>query len=644
MENEEILLSVQAVAVDHGVKITDDWRMLKNGREFCNVLPLPLRDKTIYGLSEKRREIELNVFKNGEMLENSVSCSAEKINTTLIQEIEKNYGLDAVISSIKSDRSMVADIAKKCNFLLEKTEVYDYTGWLSKNGFQAYNAGQNIISHLEDIDGIEVELTDKFKNRFAIDNRYYNSKKAFEFTREMLSVADESITLPLMLNSILSVVNTPLRAHGLKPSLIFWVYGTTGNLKTSLAKVYANFCKEDKESIGANLFDTTTSLEHHVSLHRDLPLLIDDLYDAGSIDGQAHLNDNSSFIIRLVSNGQGKSRMTREFELEKEMKSEGNVIFTSEMMIETASTMARIFVLETSEGSIDSGRLREVQKYQFKYSKFMSDFIKHFALNYDWKVSTSVKYFNMRREEIGKAKIHLRIIEQILHLEIAMKLYLEYGLDKGYLSLKKSKKLENQLREVIKNYLIKIRKLMAFENPIFQYFSTLEDLIESNQYALTPYKNSKQKRNHIGWEDKDYYYLNARIAYQAVKKYYSSLKKSYPLNLRDVHRMLHLEGLIVTTSDGAGIDYTVKVSPTSSNSKRVRVLKVCKESLAEYVTDLEEDHDVDKYLFSSIIDQKYWNKEINKLENNKSKKIKESIDFFFNDDTFARMYYRQKSM
>ncbi len=83
-------------------------------------------------------------------------------------------------------------------------------------------------------------------------------------------------TLLLFLVSHLGVMFSQFEAAGFSPRFVTYVYGSSGNLKTSVSKVFFKMLKDDYNDISANFNDTMTALEIKMGTTKDEVLLVDD--------------------------------------------------------------------------------------------------------------------------------------------------------------------------------------------------------------------------------------------------------------------------------------------------------------------------------------------------------------------------------
>ena len=476
---------IQRQYIKKGVYISKKGNLKIGDRIISNIIVLAIKQKNIQKLYESSKIITFALVKEGVLLKDVVQCPAERIDRDLIEILQRKMGLDLQITGNIKDRKVFIELIKSTIIFIKKFEIFDFIGWTKLENKYVYFDGQRLISDDKDIEKIQIESSDKYDSTFGINNIKISEQKAFDFTQKMLKVASNDVTYPMFLFSLLSVLQTPLSEVGVETNFLLWIYGATGTRKTTLSKLFFNVLRKNKEIVDGSFKDTIAAIQFQMSLSRDCCTFFDDGHPTSTQKEKNEINQKISFITRSTSDGSNKKRMTQSMDETIELKSQGNVAVTAEDLMSGESSVARAYVVELNQKSVNLKKLTKVQKNINNYSTFIYNFLKWFSSNYE-EYSGKIKfYFNQRRKKIGNTLIHGRIVEQIIQFESILLLYLKYARENNFLSLNDINKCKEDFEKVVNEYFMRISKMLINEKPLIKYFHAFDELIASNRYKIS---------------------------------------------------------------------------------------------------------------------------------------------------------------
>ena len=238
---------------------------------------------------------------------------------------------------------------------------------------------------------------------------------------------------------------------------------------------------------------------------------------------------------------------------------QGNAIITAEQAPDIGeSGTARYFCLELRDGMIDLNNLskfqREAENGTLRSCTFAyTEWIKERYLKDKFAEQRFVKQlkesFTEYRDEFTKSGIrcHGRVPEIYAWLMIGIEFFLSFLLDYEVISEEDYRSTLERCRTCLYELAKKQSANIENDKPTHKFIQKLYSLIESGQAVLLDRNNPLEFKplNYIGYQDNEYFYLNADIAHKQVKRLCGEQDEVFSISKNGLIKALAEEGLTV---------------------------------------------------------------------------------------------------
>ena len=238
---------------------------------------------------------------------------------------------------------------------------------------------------------------------------------------------------------------------------------------------------------------------------------------------------------------------------------QGNAIITAEQTPDIGeSGTARYFCLELRDGMIDlhnlSGFQREAEKGTLRSCMLaFTEWIKKRLLKDKDTEQSFVNqlkksFQNYRQEFIDTGiRCHGRVPEIYAWLMIGMEFFLSFLLDLEIISEEDYQATFIRCRDCLYELAKKQSSSIEQDKPTHKFIQKLYSLIESGQAVLLDKNNLVEFKpaNYVGYQDDEYYYLNADIAHKQVKRLCGEQEEAFSMSKNGLIKTLAEEGLTV---------------------------------------------------------------------------------------------------
>lgn len=274
---------------------------------------------------------------------------------------------------------------------------FNHVGWRVINNKHVYLDGMQAIGS-ENVD-LKSSMNLYIKRDYSL-----LPEIAWNYSLNMLNIShDVKKTLPLWLYTHIAVIKELFKEAGAEPLFLMWIYGETGAMKTSIAKMFCNIFNRDQEIISATFKDTVAGVELKYYDYKDSVLLLDDFHPTNSYADKKQMETLASNVIRAYGDGIYKTRGSKYMKKQKEFPPRGLCTITGEDILGGHSNIARCIGIEVARGTYNCEILKAHQMNPLIFSTHLYHFIKWVALNYDDIVNLiRSEYFNFRQINQGK--------------------------------------------------------------------------------------------------------------------------------------------------------------------------------------------------------------------------------------------------
>ena len=264
----------------------------------------------------------------------------------------------------------------------EQRRIYTHTGWRRVGDAWHFLHGAGAITAHGFVPDVEVELGRGLKDYELPDPESGDIKEAVRISLDLLNVAPEPVTWPLLAAAYRSVL-----AEWLPAELSVFVVGPTGTFKTCLAALcVAHFGKGwSGTNTPTSWSSTPNALERMAFTTKDHVLLIDDFAPNGTYTDIRKLHATAERIIRAQGNQSGRFRMRADSSLAGSLPPRGLIVATGEDTPKGQSLQARLVLIQVAPTDVCVSGLSEAQASaeNGSYALAMAAFVKHLAQQAD---------------------------------------------------------------------------------------------------------------------------------------------------------------------------------------------------------------------------------------------------------------------
>jgi hypothetical protein len=179
----------------------------------------------------------------------------------------------------------------------------------------------------------------------------------------VLDVAPREVTLPLLAMVFLAPLHDILRRANCEPSFVLWLYGHTGQRKSSLAALFLSFFGNfSRDTLPANFKDTRNHTEKLSFMLKDSLLIVDDFHPVSSTRERQDMTGKAQAILRTYGDRAGRGRMNADLSIKAAYAPRGGCIVTGEDLPDVGeSGAARMLAVEIPRGGVDLEALTKSQ-------------------------------------------------------------------------------------------------------------------------------------------------------------------------------------------------------------------------------------------------------------------------------------------
>ena len=318
---------------------------------------------------------------------------------------------------------------------IPETTIYTHLGWRKIGNTWIYlHAGGAIGS-----ENIEIEINPRL-GRYSLPSETGDIKEALKASLGLLELGPKKITYPLLALISLAPLSEAFRQAGIEPSLLTYLWGTTGSLKSTLIALFlSHFGNFDPKGLPASFRDTANSIEKLAFLAKDTVLPVDDLYPAREPRERAKLEGVLEHLSRNQGDRTGKGRMKADTSLREGLPPRGLALCSGEVMPLTGSSLIRNWILRLQKGDIDKQKLTQAQAQKALLSHAMRGYLEWLAPKMgDLPTELGEAFTHTRKEAAEKATIktrHGRLNESVSHLHLGLNSYISFAVSQGAIAL-----------------------------------------------------------------------------------------------------------------------------------------------------------------------------------------------------------------
>ena len=549
-------------------------------QKLCNFLPYLISEVTIDDGAEVTKRLKLGGFKhNGQPLPEIEITGSELANFNWLID---QWGSDCILEVGASVKENIRYAIQQTAGYADRQAIYAVTGWKKIDDAWHFLMPGN--------DTLTVRLPDKL-------SRYEGTAVTDPTAVSVLADFMEKPPAPqpvihlLLAYTFLTPLSSFLHAGDCEPKFVFLLLGRTGTRKSTLAALFLSFFGHFTASdLPMSFRDTANSILYHAFALRDVLTCIDDFHPCGRQE-EAKLTATAQAIMRAFGDRTGRARLKADATPMASRAPQGNAIITAEYPPDIGeSGTARYFPVELKPGEVD---LETLSCYQALAAKGFfricmheyTDWIRDEFLQ-DERMEAKLSYtlrkrFEEYRDEFNQSGIpcHGRLPEIVAWFRLGMLMLLHFLMDRKAITEDRGRELMDEFADMLFSLARQQAESIEQDKPSHIFVRKLFSLIESGQVTILDKRDPLlfQPKEHIGYEDEEYFYLFSDAAHRAVRKLCEDQGEMFSVTTRALLKDLAGEGLI-DTADGQN----TKTVRFGSTTKRVMCLK---KSAARYIAE-----------------------------------------------------------
>jgi DNA primase len=521
------------------------------------------------------QQVEIELLMEGQA--NGRAMPAVRVPAAEFEDMKwvaARWGADPIIKSSARRSDQLREAIQYLSAGKQKRQVYTHTGWRAlEDGQRVYLSGCGALGGPNPAPGapaIGVELDSDLRS-YRLPLEPHDPLEAMRASLQFLELAPLEISAPIWASVWLAPLSELVQSN-----FVVWLFGRTGTLKSSLAALALNHYGAgfDGFHFPANFTDTPYRLEHKAFLAKDALLVVDDYAPQKSQRDAEQYRRAASHLIRSAGNRAGRGRLSRELKAQRSYTPRGLVMVTGEELPDTESLLARLFVVEFKDESVDRGKLSALQAQRERLPHAMAGYLGWLSQGWQSCLASIPEQWSHYRQQATGGGWHLRLPETVASLMMGWDTAVRYALSIKAISGEEYARYMQQGWVVLLENCARIAQHASQERPEQLFLSTLRELLAQgaiylrDKDGLRSLGGADERAEMLGWHDQDYLYLLPRAAYTRICRHFRDQGSLFPVQLPTLAKGLKEAGWLLV-KDGR----TTPAIRLEGKVQRVMVLK-----------------------------------------------------------------------
>lgn len=450
-----------------------------------------------------------------------------------------DWGMSAVVSAGMGAKDRLREAIQLVSQDAKRERIFTHIGWRQIEGRWTYLYTDGAVG----ANNIQVDPDGEGLRRYQLPS----GGDPVAGMRESLKLLN--IGPAQVVNILLAAVYRAPTACLLYPDLVPFVYGGTGEFKSTLAALFlSHFGRFTRDTLPASWLSTDNALEKTASLCHDAILVIDDYAPEQNPREASILDRRVNRLVRQLGNRAARGRLRSDLTQRPEYIPNALVISTGEQLpLSIGSVAARILPIQVDRKQINIRELSACQAQAYLLPAAMRGYLEWLAPQMDTlRRNLTDRFAELRRR--AEVDGHARLPEMVAHLQLGAELCTRFALEIGAATQDEVEQvLENTwdaLLELAKQH----AKTLHQERPVLRFLNTLDAIFSSDKGCLKD-KGTDETGEFgnggelLGWYDDDDIYLIPEASYRAIQEFLRN-SGGFPVRERTLRDQLLREGLL----------------------------------------------------------------------------------------------------
>ncbi len=465
---------------------------------------------------------------------------------------------------------------------------YGHTGWREINGQWVYLHAGGAIGTGPDMPQVSVRLSRELERYLLPPSPSCNQERAADFPETekealeaslgLIDIGSRAVTIPLFCLVYLAPLTTLLNPM---PNFGGYLFGSSGTFKTSVALLalahFGNFSGAESLS---NFDDTPGILEKRSFTLKDTLHVIDDYHPSANRKAAESKEGIAQRMIRAYSNRTARGRLNSDMSERGRYEPRGMLLITAEEQPGLESTLARVCIIEVTDGALDRDRLSEIQADAGKLPYAMASYIHWIRENMEEIRQGFPARFRELRARAAAEGFHKKLPEQAAFMGFALETAVSFFCEKGELSQESAAALVAEGWAIFRDLAAKQQQRIEEDDPVSLFFDILSISLMQNYARLDKWPGTTGAtigggEQLIGWYDAEFLYLNPLAVWNLVQRRCISENTHFPFTKNTFWKMLKNRKIIMPSLDGQA------ATPVKMDGKSKRVLKIIDRGIYE---------------------------------------------------------------
>lgn len=453
--------------------------------------------------------------------------------------VTREWGLRGIVSATQTAKGKLCEAIKLQSADAKKRTIYAHTGWREIDGQPVFLSAAGALGRPD----VDVELEDVLK-LYHIPDPVDDPREALGASLDFLNMGKADVIFPIFATMYLA----PL-ADILEPAFSIFFVGHSGSFKSTVQGLaLCHFGQQfDEFHLPAAWRDTQNKLEKLLFLLKDMPLVIDDWAPGSDSSKARELEAKAEHIIRAQGNRQGRGRLKSDTSSRPSYIPRGLMLTSGEHLPSGHSHTARIFSVDITAGDIPLDELSAAQEKKHLYVFAMAHYLTYLKGRWPELKTFLPQQFKLWRQKARAEAQHPRLPGVVAWLYAGLSAALEMMVDAGVLDQGRGKELAAQGWEIFIRLSSEQSRRVEDQRPAKRFINALRSLMDAGRVSFGNRDDTEPKQpvagqEPIGWEDKEFLYLNPDVAYKVVKGFCEHTDGAFTIKSSAVWRDLMEQG------------------------------------------------------------------------------------------------------